>query len=586
MTTRLRLLAILTLIVGGITASSPLLGAENRAFSEKEIRKFVEKSMKANEITGLSAAVYDESGLRWAEGFGWADRQSKEKASPETLYRIGSITKVFTGLAIMQLVEEGKVDLDESLFHYLPHLEIKVPDSEKPPTVRSIMMHLSGLPSDHLNGMWGNGGTTQEEFFSSLRGEAMAAPVDYVRSYSNLGFSLLGQLIAEVSGESYENYVQNHLFSPMGMASSTVTSTHDPKISRGYLRGKEHPDPNLRDIAAGGVNSSVRDIAALAELVFREGRVGSHQIITPESWEEMISPQDTASPFVFGQEIPLVWMREPFEIKKAGPMIGHNGGTGLFFSLFLCLPQEKICAAGFFNSPGGATAQREIVRGLLLSALEEKTGWIPQEEEEPDVDRVKLTAKDLEALPGTYVTELGILRLERKGRKIKGSIDDTALEFIRMDDGHFRPKVRVMGFVRVTADEIALSFESIDGRDVLVQHRKGRSRLFGEKISPRPLDPSWISRTGTYRADNADPKSAISDLVLSRENGFLVARFSVHLLPGQDQAGEVEIILLPQSSREAKVAGLGRNRGDLLRFAASETGEKLLYSGFRMSRIP
>ncbi len=586
MITRVRLLAALALLVGGITATSSQAGTENRAFSEKEIRKFVEESMKAHQITGLSVAVYDESGLRWAEGFGWADRQKKEKASPETLYRVGSITKIFTGLAIMQLVEEGKVDLNESLLHYLPDLEIGALDKAKPPTVRSVMMHLSGLPSDHLNGMWGAGGTTQEEFFASLRGEAMAAPVDYVRSYSNLGFSLLGQLIAEVSGESFESYLENHLFGPMGMASSSVTSNHDNSVSRGYLKGKEHPDAAIRDVAAGGVNSSVKDIAALAELVFRKGQVGNHPIIKPDSWEEMIAPQDTTSPFVFNQEIPLVWVRQPFEIKKAGPMIGHNGGTGLFFSLFLCLPQEKICAAGLFNSPGGAAAQMEIVRGLMLSVLEEKTGWMPQEEEKPDLEKEKLRPEDLRALPGTYVTELGVLRLKRKGRKIKGSIDDTALEFIRMDDGHFRPKVRVMGFVKVTAEEIALSLESIDGREVLVQHLEGRSRLFGEKISPRQLEPSWTSRVGTYRAENADPESAISDLVLKLEHGFLVARFSVHLLPGKDQAGEVEIIILPQSSQEARVAGLGRNRGDLLRFVASENGEKLMYSGYRMRRIP
>ena len=574
---------LLSLALG---ASAVRIEAEEPAFSPERIRKFIAKSMKAHEVTGLSAAVYDETGIRWAEGFGWEDRRKKRKASPETLYRLGSITKLFTGLAIMQLVEEGKIDLDGSLLRYLPDLPLEIPEAADPPTVRSILMHLSGLPSDHLNGMWGVGAQTRGELFESLRGETLAAPVDHVPSYSNLGFSLLGHVIEAVSGERYEAYVKHHLFEPMGMSSSSVTDGHGPRLSRAYLDGKEREDPALRDLAAGAANSSVVDMAALAELVFRQGEVGGRQILKPETWRSMIAPQETSSPFVFEQELALAWWRVPFEIASAGSLIGHSGGTGLFFSLFLCLPDSQICALTLTNSRGGAAAQAEIARGLLLSALEEKTGWVPEERDEPSPSRVKMRPEDLAKLPGTYVTEVGLLNLETRGRKIKGEADGIAVELIRMDDGFFHPKIRAAGFLKVTVNEIALSLEEIAEREVLVQHREGRRALFGEKISLRPPGDSWKTRVGTYRVLNAKSDAQMSDLVIAVAHGHLVAEYSATLLPGGDQAETLRMILLPVSDTEAVVAGLGRSRGDRLRFVATEQGEQLLYSGFQLQKQP
>ncbi|MBZ0114571.1 MAG: beta-lactamase family protein [Thermoanaerobaculia bacterium] len=559
--------------------------AEGPPLAEKELRRFIQKSMNAHEVTGLSVAIYDESGVRWAEGFGWENRNQRIAATPATLYRIGSLTKPFTGMAILQLVEEGKIDLDASLLHYLPDLRLEITEGSDPPTVRSILMHLSGLPSNHLNGMWGAGKPSREEFFESLRGEALAAPVDYVPSYSNLGFSLLGYVIEAVSGQPYEAYVEDHLFGPMGMSSSAVTDIHESRVSRAYLDGKEITDAALRDVAAGGINSSVLDMAALAEVVLHQGAVGGRRILQPETWKQMIAPQATSSPFTFGRELAMVWGRRPFEIDKAGPMIGHDGGTGLFFSLFLCIPEQKICALTLSNSRGGAAAQTEITRGLLLAALEEKTGWTPAEREAPSLRRVKLEPDDLVNLSGTFVTEAGLLRLESKGSKLSGEIEGTKLEMIRMSDGFLHPRIRAVGFLRVTVDEIALTLEKVAGRSVLLQHQDGRRALFGEKVMPRVLAGAWAHREGSYRVTNAKSDFQMSDLVIERRRGFLEASYS-GVWPGTTERNTVRMILLPETDTEAVVAGLGRGTGDRVRFVADPQGELMIYSGFRFRKRP
>jgi len=121
----------------------------------KEISNLIKKKMKKNDVTGLSIAVVDGQKIVWLDGFGWADKKNKIKATPETVYRVGSITKLFTVMSAMQLAEQGRLDIDQPLQKVLPQFEIKSRFKNADPiTLRNIMTHHSGIPANYTRGMW------------------------------------------------------------------------------------------------------------------------------------------------------------------------------------------------------------------------------------------------------------------------------------------------------------------------------------------------------------------------------------------------------------------------------------------------
>lgn len=146
-----------TLLAGCLNSPPPKPETKqpgNYEYTKDYIRWFTQQQMKKHNVTGLSLALIDDQRVVWAEGFGYADRANNIPATPETLYRAGSITKLFTATAIMQLVERGLIDLDQPVKTYLPEFSFKTRFPDTPPiTIRHILTHHSGLPRDILRGM-------------------------------------------------------------------------------------------------------------------------------------------------------------------------------------------------------------------------------------------------------------------------------------------------------------------------------------------------------------------------------------------------------------------------------------------------
>lgn len=247
------------------------------SYTREYLPRLIKLEMKRHDVTGLSIALVDDQKVVWAEGFGFADEANKVPASPETIYRVGSISKLFTASAAMQLTEEGKFDIDKPLATYLPEFSVKSRFSDASPiTPRTLMTHHSGLPSDYLKGMW----TKDPEPFTGLvkrvRDEFAAYPPNYVFSYSNLGVDLLGHAVERAAGRDFVGRVDASLLAPLGMTRSSFSPRPDmePFLSKGYRRGKETFEPPLRDVPAGGLHSSVLDLSRFMQMIFAEGSSG------------------------------------------------------------------------------------------------------------------------------------------------------------------------------------------------------------------------------------------------------------------------------------------------------------------------
>jgi CubicO group peptidase (beta-lactamase class C family) len=182
---------------------------------------FIQKEMKDKDIVGLSIALVDDQDIVWRQGFGYADRENKIEASPETIYRAGSISKLFNAMAVMKLVEAGKMNIDRPLVTYIPEFRVKSRfGSTDGITPRTILTHHSGLPGDWMDGSYGNRVIPFTQLVHAIRDEYVAYPPNTVMSYSNLAVTLLGHAVQKVSGQEYAHFLDQILLKPMGMTHS------------------------------------------------------------------------------------------------------------------------------------------------------------------------------------------------------------------------------------------------------------------------------------------------------------------------------------------------------------------------------
>jgi len=265
-----------------------VLGAQ-RLFSA-----WLEGQILNRHLPGIAVGVVADQELIWAAGFGLADTGKKVPMTPQTKFRMASHSKLFTATAIMQLREQGKLRLDDPVSKYLPWFQVKTAESEDPPiTIEELLTHSSGLPRE-AGSHWTTFEFPTTEQLRGLMAERQAPFSPEVRwKYSNLAFSIAGMVIESVSGQKWEDYVQQHIYQPLGMSSSSVDKNVDG-LAVGY--GRLMPDHSravnpfidARGMAAAtGITSTVEDMARFVSAQFRKGRMGGRQILSTGSLREM-----------------------------------------------------------------------------------------------------------------------------------------------------------------------------------------------------------------------------------------------------------------------------------------------------------
>ena len=248
---------------------------------------------------GVSIGVVLGDRLVWARGYGYADVQKKVPASPSTLYRIASITKTFTAVAILQLRDAGKLQLDDPLRRHLSWVRIRAHDQALSDfTIRELLTHSSGLQREVPGTLW-----TSPTFPSAA---ALKEEIEETHSpgvtwkYSNLGFALLGEVVSAVSGEPWDRYVQRHILDALGMRSTrTMPRADEPNLAIGYAR----PVPGERPIgaptfgsleavsAAGNMASSVEDLARHIAFHLSDTSSASSPVLKGTTLRDMHRPQ-------------------------------------------------------------------------------------------------------------------------------------------------------------------------------------------------------------------------------------------------------------------------------------------------------
>ncbi len=327
-------------------ASAPALPSP-AALAER-IDAIAATALKQPNVVGLSIAVARDGQVIFSKGFGKADLEFAVPADKETLFRIGSVTKQFTAACIMKLVEQGKLSLDATLDKMLPDY----PPTAKPITLRQLLSHTSGIWSytddDKFMGRDAMLELTPTELIATFKDHPLDFDPGTKWNYSNSAYYLLGQIIATASGMPYAQFVQEELFTPLGLARTRYESNREviPNRAQGYsfANGKLLNDqPVGADVpgAAGSLLSNAEGLVRWNSALV-EGKV-----VTAASYAQMTTPEvlPTGKGTGYGFGLGL----DTFE---GQPRVSHGGGIFGFTSMLLYLPQQKLSVAVISNCDG------------------------------------------------------------------------------------------------------------------------------------------------------------------------------------------------------------------------------------------
>ncbi|RLE20007.1 MAG: serine hydrolase, partial [Acidobacteria bacterium] len=289
---------MVTLVPLFLHAEIPLQERPEVADALTVLDRWIEKQVEYHRLPGLSIAIVYDQDIVWAKGYGFSDVEGKIPATPSTVYRMGSVTKVFTSSAIMMLRDQGKLRLDDPVSKYLPWFRIDNPFPDSPEiTIRQLLTHTSGLPREADVPYWTDHiFPTREQLVKVVPTQELVAPPATTYHYSNLGMSLLGEVVAEVSGRSWAEYLQTEIFEPLGMSSSSGAPGEALMQRRATPYMLIGPD-GARDIfdyydagaigPAANMVSTVEDIARFASMQFSGGPAGGAQILKGSTLREM-----------------------------------------------------------------------------------------------------------------------------------------------------------------------------------------------------------------------------------------------------------------------------------------------------------
>ncbi len=311
--------------------------------------------MSSRALPGIAIGVVYDQELVWAKGFGYSDVDNHAPMTPAAKFRMASHSKLFTSTAIMQLRDQGKLRLDDPVSKYLPWFKLRPASPDDPPiTIEELVTHSSGLPRE-AGPHWITYDFPTEDQVRSYVLEHPAAYSPEVRwKYSNLALGIAGLVVEAVSGEKYSDYVQKHIFEPLGMNGSSVDRQVEG-LATGY--GRKMPDGSRKKMpfidaralgSATGITSNVEDMARFVSLQFRNDRVGGSQILSTGALREMHRVRVLENDWTRGNAIGFAVNREKDKV-----YVGHGGSYPGYKTQTLIQLDDKVGVIVLTNEDDG-----------------------------------------------------------------------------------------------------------------------------------------------------------------------------------------------------------------------------------------
>ncbi|NHJ49148.1 MAG: beta-lactamase family protein [Asgard group archaeon] len=346
-----------------ITESYTAQDIDNVTELESFLDGFIPNQLEQHSVPGMTLSIVKDNELLFAKGYG--NRTETPSVNPvianQTLFRIGSVSKLFTAVAVLQLVENSTLNLDTDVNNYFTAFQI--PDTfEEPITLRHLLTHTPGFEEKAYPSIFSSqlGIPSLEEFCIEILPDRVHSP-GTITSYSNYGFTLMGYIIEQVSGKTFEDYIEDEIFFPLGMNSSTfkeplptvhmLTNMSTGFFESGYPGFFEY----LSVVPAGSCSSTATDMAKFMIALLDNGHYNGYQMLLNETVEIMQEEHFTTHPNLPGVCLSLY----EFDTHDTH-IIGHSGDTIFFHSLMALIPEDDLGFFVSYNSQTGSIARDEF----------------------------------------------------------------------------------------------------------------------------------------------------------------------------------------------------------------------------------
>ncbi|MEO8448175.1 MAG: serine hydrolase domain-containing protein [Gemmatimonadota bacterium] len=325
--------------------------------------------LKSSGTPGLAVGVWKDGKVVYARGFGVLALGGGRPVTPQTVFHMASISKTFVAMGVLQLMEQGKVKLDDPVTKYVPYFQLKDP-RYKIITVRQVLSHTAGMP-DVTDYLWYKpeyDDKALERYIRGLKDSTLIAAPGEKWQYSNIGFELLADLIATVSGEPFEIYVQRHILTPAGMRHSTflMTDVDSANLATGHLQGNKGQEQsayypyNRRHAGSSTLHSNVDDMLRWGAINIGRGTLDGKKILEPATYDLAWKPQIDLTALYLGfmkqmkmdlpirkVEMGLGWLLMDYNGHR---VVNHDGSDRGFRSTLFISPDRHTALVVFANS--------------------------------------------------------------------------------------------------------------------------------------------------------------------------------------------------------------------------------------------
>ena len=340
-------------------------------------RLWLDAQRAYDDVPGVSAAIVHDQKVLWSGGSGHADLAAKREATADTLYSICSVSKLFTSVAVMQLRDQGKLALSDPLAKHLPWFTMKPAEGGREATIAGALTHSAGLPRESDFPYWTGefDFPTRDEMMERIATQQPLYPSDRYFQYSNLGLTLAGEVVAASSGKAYDQYVRDHILTPLQLASTYPEVPADEqgkRLAQGYSARRRDgtrvalPLFQTRAIApAAGFASTANDLARFAMWQLRARDAATDPVLDPRTLREMYRPH-----FV-DDNLQTFW-GIGFATWKEGEnvFVGHNGNCPGYRTAVRLQPEKKAGVVVIANTNGADTgAYAKVLYDIVAPSL-------------------------------------------------------------------------------------------------------------------------------------------------------------------------------------------------------------------------
>lgn len=521
------LVALLLAICAGAALAGPQAARETTSYAAtiSDGRAAAQSLLTQSGASSLSLALVSGDTVVWQQGFGYADKATSTPPGADTMYGIGSVSKMLATVAAMRLVDQGKLELDKPVSTYLPAFKMASP-AYRTITVRMLLDHSSGFPGstygDAITATYYPG--YLKEMMGALAAEQLKDDPGYLSVYCNDGFTLIEALVPAVTGESFPEYVQKEILTPLGMDHTAypLQPFADGTYAKVYDGDVAEPREVLNVLASGGAYSTPTDMSHLASMFIDGGTYGGTRILSAKAIADMGTNQTLGSfdpvPDA-GLNYGLGWdtVTQP-GLATVGVTGWVKGGDSIAYHAgFIVAPSAKLAVTVVGVAPLDSGSLETLGERILLHALVDQ-GTVaalpaPLSTTPPPVKKASKTR--LAAMKGYWAYSSGMFMVT------SAQGDPQALDVAQLTPAGWSPAkgdfhLRLDGLFHSDSTTSALGTTRAAGRSYLIYDSLGgngiyRTRsLMAQKVVPqKPLASAWQSRVGqAWLAVNEQPDSS------------------------------------------------------------------------------